>query len=72
MVVETHSGPVLYTSKREVRFRLMPRLIGRDGRVVVKCAAEIPGAYWETTEVQFLVDQPQRASIMEGRSSSGE
>lgn len=61
----------LYTSERELTFRLMPRMIGSDGRVLVKCAAEIPGAYWESNEVQLVVDQPQRASIMEGRSSSG-
>ncbi|KAF2350626.1 Immunoglobulin-like domain [Trinorchestia longiramus] len=65
-------GQPLYTSTRQLRFRLLPRLMGNDGRVLVKCTAEISGVYWETHEVELPIDQPQRASIMEGRSSAGE
>ena len=48
----------------------MPRLVGLNGRVKVKCVAKIPGVYWETNEVQLVVDQ--RVGTMQGRSSSGE
>lgn len=71
MLVQNHGDKPLFTSQRELRFRLLPRLIQSDGRVLIKCISEIEGAYWETNEVHLNVDQPQRASIMEGRSSSG-
>ncbi|XP_018006402.1 uncharacterized protein LOC108664337 [Hyalella azteca] len=64
-------GLPLYTSTRQLQFRLLPRLLNNDGRLLVKCTAEIAGIYWETNEVELPIDQPQRASIMEGRSSAG-
>lgn len=69
MIVQNEDDFAVYISRRELRFRILPRFIASNGRVFVKCVAEIEGAYWEKNEVQLVLDPPLTASIMEGRSS---
>ncbi|KAK7075527.1 hypothetical protein SK128_022022, partial [Halocaridina rubra] len=60
----------LETAVLGIRFPLWPRLL-RRGAVSVKCTAEIPQVYWNSSEAFIVGDVPYHASIMEGRSSGG-
>ncbi|XP_066976577.1 uncharacterized protein [Macrobrachium rosenbergii] len=59
----------LETAVLGLQFPLWPRLL-RQGNVNVKCTAEIPDLYWDSSEVFIAGDIPYHASIMEDRASA--
>ncbi|XP_068229241.1 uncharacterized protein [Palaemon carinicauda] len=59
----------LETSVLGLKFPLWPRLL-RQGNANVKCTAEIPDLYWDSSEIYIAGDIPYHASIMEDRASA--